>query len=578
MALLPGFELLAGRLRGRPRQTLVLSRHFFNRLFQNDVFTFEEQMKEKVYILLAMLAAVGWFFTTVLFGQYMFVEDLGQSWLEKLAFLTFFMLFMGLAVVLEGDVLFPDRRDHLNLTPLPIRPGTIITAKLASFALFVVLYTAAVSSLSLFGISFFLPRWTGDSLGSLSAYFLGHVAAGAAAYSFVFLFFLFLEAVLAALLGQRLLRAVMLGLRFVLALVVVVVLVLALTDVVALKAFIDMVARAREARPAGLLLWPPFWFVSIYEIIIGRSEPLYQAGANIGLAVILFLAAAGRMALELGYRRQMRKTGEVRSRARVWPEARRALAGAADRLLFRNQVEKGVFHFVLATLRRSPMHKVRLAGSLAISLATLFLIVGLPRTNWSSPAAAGLNVLGAPLALGFFLLLGLLSVFNVPFAAEANWAFRMTEQPDRRPYFVAVKKITATFLLLPLAAAVYLVHARIWGSGQATLHALYVLAWLSLLAEIVFWKYARIPFACNIVPGKAKVHARWLPYAFLFVLVFSLLTLLETALFRNPAHFGVFLAVLAAVVAGLEAAQRRFVYPKLAMIYEEEPEPVMVTL
>ncbi len=99
MALLPGFDLLVGRLRGRPRQTLVLTRHFFNRLFQNDVFPFEEQMKEKVYVLLAMLATVGWFFTTVLFSQYMFVEDLGQSWREKLAFLSFFMLFMALAVV-----------------------------------------------------------------------------------------------------------------------------------------------------------------------------------------------------------------------------------------------------------------------------------------------------------------------------------------------------------------------------------------------------------------------------------------------------------------------------------------------
>jgi hypothetical protein len=280
----------------------------------------------------------------------------------------------------------------------------------------------------------------------------------------------------------------------------------------------------------------------------------------------------------VGYRRQTRRTGEVRSRARALPEVRRALSGAVDRLLFRSQAERGVFHFILATLRRSPMHKVRLAGSLAFSLATLFLIVGLPRTNWTSPAAAGLNVLGAPLALGFFLLLGFLSVFNVPFSAEANWAFRLTEQPDRRPYFVAVKKLVAVCLLLPLAAVVFLIHARLWGPGQALLHTLYVLAWISLLAEVVLWKYARIPFACQVVPGKAKVHMRWLPYAFLFVFVFSLVTLLETALFRNPVGFTAFLVVMAAIIAGLEVVHRRFVYPKLAIVYEEEPEPVMVTL
>ncbi len=217
---------------------------------------------------------------------------------------------------------YPDRRDHLNLTPLPVKPGTIITAKFASFILFVAAYTAAVSSLSMFAISVFLPRWTGDSLGSMGAYIVAHVASGAAAYTFVFLFFLFLEAVLAVLLGPRLLRAVSLALRFVLALAVVVALVLALTDVDAVQSFIDLAERTREARPASLLLWPPVWFVSMYEIIIGRSEPLYRAGANIGLAAILFLAVACRIALEAGYRRQARKAGEVRSR-------KRALAGCA---------------------------------------------------------------------------------------------------------------------------------------------------------------------------------------------------------------------------------------------------------
>jgi hypothetical protein len=578
MALLPGFDLLVGRLRGRPRQTLVLTRHFFNRLFQNDIFPFEDQMKEKVYILLAMLATVGWFLTTILFSQYMFVEDTGQSWLEKLAFLSFFMLFMGLAVALEWDVLFPDRRDHLNLTPLPVKPGTIVTAKFASFILFVAMYTVAVSSLSMFGISFFLPRWAGDSLGSMAAYFVGHFASGAAAYAFVFLLFLFLEAVLAAVLGPRLLRAVSLVLRFVLALAVVVALVLALTDVRSVKSFLDLAARTRETNPTSLLLCPPAWFVSMYEIIIGRSEPLYRAGANIGLAAILILAVACRIAMKAGYRRQANKEGEVRSRAKHWPDARRAAIGAVDRLLFRNQAEKGVFRFVLATLRRSPLHKVRLAGSLAFALACVFLIIGLPRTNWTSPRTAGVNLLGAPLVMGFFLLLGFRSAFNIPFSAEANWTFRTTERQDHRPYFAAVKKILAIFLLLPLGIIAVAVHAGIWGLGPALLHGFYILVWTALLAELLFWKYARIPFVCNVVPGKARLYSRWLPYLLAFALAFGLLTSFEASLFKAKGRFVVFLAVMAAIIAGLEVVQRRFVYPKLAIVYEEEPEPVMVTL
>ncbi len=165
-----------------------------------------------------------------------------------------------------------------------------------------------------------------------------------------------------------------------------------------------------------------------------------------------------------------------------------------------------------------------------------------------------------------------------PFSAEANWVFRTTERPDHRPYFAAVKKIVALFLLLPLGVVVFIVHARIWGLWPALLHGLYILAWTALSAELLFWKYARIPFVCNVVPGKAKLHARWLPYILAFVLAFGLLTSFEAALFKTKGGFVVFLAIMALIVAGLEIAQRRFIYPKLSIVYEEEPEPVMISL
>jgi len=52
----------------RVRPGVVLTRHFFNRLFQNDVFPFEEQMKEKLYVLLAMVAALSWALANSLFS------------------------------------------------------------------------------------------------------------------------------------------------------------------------------------------------------------------------------------------------------------------------------------------------------------------------------------------------------------------------------------------------------------------------------------------------------------------------------------------------------------------------------
>jgi hypothetical protein len=573
------FEYWAGRLGGPARQTLVLGRHFFQRLFQNDVFAFEEQMKEKVYLLLAMIAAAGWALTTTLFGQYMFVPDSGQSWLEKMAFLAIFMLFLGLAVVLEWDVLFPDARDHLNLTHLPVRPRTVIAAKFGAFAVFVAAYTAAASIFSVFAISFFLPRWNGDTLGSLLGYAVAHVASQAAAYTFVFLFFLLLEAVLMALLGERFFRAVSLLARFVLILGAAAVVILTLTDLGAVQSLLEKVAWMKESRPAALLWWPPVWFVSMYECLIGRASAFYQAGANIGLASLLVLALACRLAMAAALQRRYRRAGEVRAvRPGLARRLGRAWAGALDQVLFRSQPEKAVFHFMAGTIRKSAAHKVRLVGWSAVSLGAIFLIAGSRRGNWTSPAQAGFGVLEAPLALGFFLLLGLRSAFDLPYATDAGWAFRLTERANLGPYFAAVKKLIAVGMLLPLAAVTFLIHARLWGTGPAALHALYALAWLALFAEALFWKYASIPFVCKVVPGKAKLHAMWLPFAVGFIVGLALLASWEKALFRNPGLFAVSLAALAAIGLGLEFYQRRFVYPRLALVYEEEPEPVMVTL
>jgi len=54
------FDRIAASLSGESKQALVLTRHFFNRLFQNDIFPFQEQMKEKLAVILAMIAALGW--------------------------------------------------------------------------------------------------------------------------------------------------------------------------------------------------------------------------------------------------------------------------------------------------------------------------------------------------------------------------------------------------------------------------------------------------------------------------------------------------------------------------------------
>jgi hypothetical protein len=73
-------------------QLLVLTRHFFNRFFLSGLFSFEEQMKKKLYILLAMIAPMGWFMCSALFLPCLFAPDNGESWSGKCVFIAVFYL------------------------------------------------------------------------------------------------------------------------------------------------------------------------------------------------------------------------------------------------------------------------------------------------------------------------------------------------------------------------------------------------------------------------------------------------------------------------------------------------------
>ena len=573
-----GFEALMARLPGGSRRLLVLTRHFFERLFQNEIIPFEDQMKEKLFTVLAMLAAVGWVLTNTLFSRYMFVEDAGQSWLEKFAFLGVFMIILALAVILEWDVLFPDRRDHLNLRSLPIGPGTLFTAKFLSFLLFVGMFSAAANALSVFGVAFFLPRWTGDSLEALLRYMGAHLLSTTAAFLFVFLFFLFLEAALLAFFGPRAFRAVSLAFRLVFSVLCVVAVLAALVDPYSLQKVLNHVSSLRTTRPTSVLLFPPMWFTGLYETLIGRRDPLYVAGANIGLAAILSLGLADFLAMSFSYRKHIRKSLEVRPVRLPLAGIRAAGGKLFDRLVLRDPVQRAVFHFTGKTLRTSAAHKVRLAGYLAAALGFLLLVLGTRKIDLSGPATANLNILSAPVILGFFVLLGFRSGMNIPYEPEANWIFRLTESKERKHYFIALKKVVLFFALLPLFAVLWIAFAWLWGAGTSFLHCVYGFAWALLAMEGLFWKFARIPFACLVVPGKAKLQMRWLPYLLGFLVAISLISLGERALFKDPGRFPIFFAAVAVILAALEFDQRRFVYPKLALIYEEEPEPVMITL
>jgi hypothetical protein len=141
-----------------------------------------------------------------------------------------------------------------------------------------------------------------------------------------------------------------------------------------------------------------------------------------------------------------------------------------------------------------------------------------------------------------------------------------------------VKKAIFFYILVPLFGLLSVIYIRLWGWEKAGYHALFGLLVSTCLLQVLFLRYPKIPFACTFVPGKARVHTRWIFYVAGFVFYTSALSRYEKEIFWSPAEFRNFLLFLAVLIAVFEATAHLRLYRNMTMIYEEEPESVMVTL
>jgi hypothetical protein len=212
------------------------------------------------------------------------------------------MLMVGLFTVISWDAIFPDRRDILILSPLPVRPRTILFAKVSASLAILGMATLALNFTVSFVWSFFLSLPMGfvnGFLRTLAAYWITMALASIFLYCAV----LTLQGTMALVLPRRLfLRAS------------------ALLQLAAFGAFLGTyflqgtVTSLEELNSAAnrtlLASSPSFWFFGMFNQLRGvlPTELTWLAlRAWIGLAIAVPGAA---IALLLCYVRTMRKTVE----------------------------------------------------------------------------------------------------------------------------------------------------------------------------------------------------------------------------------------------------------------------------
>src|SRR2546428_11581711 len=130
----------------------TLARHFFSRFFDKDSISTDADEHANVVQIVAMLAVPGAVVSLFpLLDHPLVRSELTRLWLragDRYVFVCYSMVVMGFVMTFKWDSLFPDRRDYLILTPLPISLREFFAAKVLALSAFLLSFVVAINFFS----------------------------------------------------------------------------------------------------------------------------------------------------------------------------------------------------------------------------------------------------------------------------------------------------------------------------------------------------------------------------------------------------------------------------------------------
>jgi hypothetical protein len=467
-------------------------------------------------------------------------------------------------MVLRWNRLFPDRRDFENLAPLPIPIGNIFLANFAALLALAVLFGIDVNAVS----SILFPLFVALSQNTASAFFhvaISHVVTVFAASLFSFFGVFALVGMLMLIIPKRIFRSVSVAMRMIL--------VVALLTEFLSNLFLQLFSGrllGQSALYARLL--PSFWFLGLYEKMLGTAKPAMAALGIQALESLALVIAVAVLAYSLCYRRYFLRLPESQETLGGSRHARRLPAWVA-KLRFRSHFEHACCSFIAKVLVRSERHIMFFGGYLGLGL----VMVAQTAFDSANQAATGslpdASLLAVPLMIAFFVISGLRFVFDIPAALDANWVFRITLGPETpEPRLLArTVMLWATLpwqllLLTPLMALRF-------GWPLAIGHTCVVIGLSFLFIELLLIRFRKIPFTCSVQPELKQLLGRILTSVFAVLVVVPLLAAIERWMFSEPLRF-IWLFVVALLAWFLLHRYRQGMLPMdRDLTFEDRPAP-----
>jgi hypothetical protein len=546
-----------------PLSFRVLYRQFLLRVIDLEALSIEADIPRflgqfaGVLIMISLLQVLGALWNAGQIQELPPAVHLALVWSKEQSLISYMMLVVGLFTVVSWDNTFPDRRDVMVLSPLPVRPLTILLAKVSASGAIIGLSILALN----IGSGFAWPLVLGGVPGVLRfcpAYWVTMVAASLFLYCAV----LTIQGFTALLLPRR----IFLGLSAVLQLGAY---GLFLGAFFLLPTFTSLAEWTDPRNHWILASSPPYWFWALFNQLNGSLPPAitwlaHRAWTGLGLAV-----CGAAASLILCYLRTMKKTVEE-------PDLMPRAGGLHWTPRFGGPLQTAIVLFSFRSITRSRQHRVVLAFYLSIVFA---IALALTRTELTTLALRPLTpeFLTPTISMMALAVAGMRNVFPLPISLNANWMLRVTQISPSHKYLAATRCCQLLFAVVP----VWVVAAGLSLSFKPWYQVLEHLAILALLGcfftEVSLIGFYKVPFTCSYLPGKSNVQfAFWGSVIVLLVLALSFAPFEMQAL-GDPFRYACLFISLIAATFGLWALNRH--RAKSAVLYFEElPDQLITTL
>jgi hypothetical protein len=478
-------------------------------------------------------------------------------WSKEQSLISEMMLVVGLIAVVSWDSIFPDRRDVMVLSPLPIGPLTILLAKVSASGAIVGMSVVALNIASGFAWPLVLgglPHF----LRFCSAYWFTMAAASLFLYCAV----LTIQGFTALLLPRR----IFLSLSAILQLGAY---GLFIGAFFLLPTFTNLAQWADPRNHRVLALSPPYWFFALFNQLTGSLPPAlawlaHRAWMGLGFAVIG--AAASLILCYLG---TMKKTVEE-------PDLVPRVRGLRWTPRFGSSLETAIILFSFRSIARSRQHRVVLAFYFSLVFGIAF---SMARSELSPIALRPIapEFLMSTIIMMVLAVVGLRNVFPLPISLNANWVLRVTQLCPSHKYIAATRRCQLLFAVLPvwLLTACLSLCFRPWNQVAEHLVILALLGWV--FAEISLVGFYKVPFTCSYLPGKTNIQFAFWGFAIVLIVLALSFAPFEMQVLGEPFRYAGLLIVLGVAACGLWTFNRHSA-DSAVLYFEELPDPVITTL